>query len=161
MTAVLRWTGLGKLISFYRYFSLNVPRTTTTSGIVLLIGVGAIRLYWLTGGFIVPDLPAYLAAYFVLLIATAFLASIAMVIGRRPGLVRIGWAMGSLVSAASLGMYVASRTLGLPGLPQLVQRWDYALGTFSMVLAALFLALYFSVLTGVNVAYPQRRQWHD
>jgi hypothetical protein len=161
MTAVLRWTGLRKLISFYRYFLFNVPRITTASGIVLLAGVGAIRLYWLTGGFLVSGLPAYLAAYFVLLVAAAFLASVAMVVGRRPGLVRIGWAVGSLVSAVSIGVYVASRTLGLPGLPQLVERWDYALGTFSMVLAALFLALYFSVLTGANVAYPQRRQWHD
>jgi len=42
-----------------------------------------------------------------------------------------------------------------------VQRWDYALGTFSMALAAMYLMLHFSVLTGMNVAYPERRQWHD
>jgi hypothetical protein len=161
MSAVLRWTGSGKLISFYRYFSFNVPRVTTASGIVLLLGVGAIRLYWLTGGFLVSNFPVYLTACVVLLVIAALLASAAMVVGRRPGLVRIGWALGSVVSAASIAMYVVSRILGLPGLPQLVQRWDYALGTFSMALAAMYLMLHFSVLTGMNVAYPERRQWHD
>jgi hypothetical protein len=161
MTAMLRWAGLGKLIAFYRYFSFNVPRMVTASGLVSLLGVGAIKLYWLTGGFLVPEFPAYLAAYFVLLVATAFLASAALVFRSRPALVRIGWALGSLVSAASIAMYVASRTLGLPGLDLLVGRWDYALGTFSMALAGMFLVLHFSVLTGMNVAYPERRRWHD
>jgi hypothetical protein len=161
MTTVLRWTGLGKLISFYRYFAFNGPRLTTTSGIVPLLGVAAIRLYWLAGGFLLPGYPAYLAAYFALLATAALLAAVGMVLGRRPGLVRIGWALGSLVSVASLVMYVVSRTAGLPGVPRLVQWWDYPLGTFAMVLAAVFLALHFSVLTGMNVAYPQRRQWHD
>jgi hypothetical protein len=161
MTSVLRWTGLGKLISFYRYFAFNGPRVTTASGVVLLLGIAAIRLYWLTGGFPVAGYPAYLAAYFALLAAAALLAAVGMVLGRRPGLVRFGWTLGSLVSAVSLVMYLLSRTTGLPGVPRLVQRWDYPLGTFAMVCAALFMALHFSVLTGMNVAYPQRRQWHD
>lgn len=158
MSAVLRWTGLGKLISFYRYFAFNAPWATTASGVVLLVGIAAIRLYLLLGGF---AFPAYLAVYFVLLVAVALLASAGMVAGRRPGPARGGWMLGSLVSTVSIAMYIVSRTVGLPGLPQLIGRWDYALGTFSMVLAALFLALHFSVLTGMNVAVPQRRQWHD
>ncbi len=158
MTAALRWTGLGKLISFYRYFAFNVPRVTTASGIVVLLGIAAIRLYYLLADVVFP---AYLVAYFVLVIAVAVLASVGMVVGGRPGVTRVGWALGSLVSLASLVVYIVGRSLGLPGLPQLVGRWDYALGTFSMALAALFLALHFSVLTGMNIAYPQRRQWHD
>ena len=171
MSTVLRWTGLGKLLSFYRYFSFNGPRLTTALGIVPLLGIAAIRLYWLAGGFLLPAYPAYLAAYFALLAAAALLAVVGMVLGRRPGLVQtgwarigwtqIGWTLGSLVSAASIAMYLASRTVGLPGLPQLVGRWDYALGTFAIALAALFVALHFSVLTGMTVAYPHRRQWHD
>jgi hypothetical protein len=181
MSTMLRWTGLGKLISFYRYFSFNVPRLTTALGLVPLLGIAAIRLYWLAGGFLLPAYPAYLAAYFALLVAAALLAAVGMVLGRRPGLVRtgwarlgwvqmewaqmewapIGWTLGSLVSASSIAMYLASRTMGLPGLPQLVGRWDYPLGTFAMALAALFVALHFSVLTGMNIAYPHRRQWHD
>lgn len=158
MTTLLRWTGIGKLISFYRYFAFNAPRVTTTSGIVLLGGIAAIRLYLLVGA---ATVPAYLAAYFAVLIAGAFLASVGMVLGRRPVLPRIGWALASLVSTTSIAVYIASRTWGLPGLPQLVGRWDDPLGTFSMVLAALFLALHFSVWTGMNVAVPHRRQWHD
>jgi hypothetical protein len=158
---VLRWTGLGQLISFYRYFAFNGPRVTTATGIAVLLGIAAVRLYWLAGGFLLPKYPAYLAAYFALLVTAALLASVGMVAGRRPGLVKAGWALGSLVSAASIAMYVASRTFGLAGLPHLVKRWDYPLGTFAMALAALFLALHFSILTGMNVAYPQRRHWHD
>jgi hypothetical protein len=161
MTTLLRWTGLGKLISFYRYISFNGPRVTTALGLVLLLGVAAIRLYWLAGGFPLPTYPAYLAGYFALLVAAAVLASVAMVAGRRPGLVWLGWMLGSLVSAASLAMYLASRTVGLPGVSQLVGWWDYPVGTFAMALAALFVGVHVTVLTGMNVAYPHRRDWHD
>jgi hypothetical protein len=30
-----------------------------------------------------------------------------------------------------------------------------------MALGAMFLGLHFSVLTGPNIAYPERRDWHD
>ncbi|HJT04760.1 MAG TPA: hypothetical protein VJ757_14210 [Pseudonocardiaceae bacterium] len=149
------------LVSFYRYFAFNGPRVITTSGIVILLGVAAIRLYWLAGGFLLARYPTYLAVYFAVLVTAAVVASVSMVIGRRPGLVKAGWMLGSLGSVASIVMYVVSRTAGLPGLPQLVDRWDYPLGTFAMALAALFVGLHFSVLTGMNVAYPQRRYWHD
>lgn len=157
MTTVLRWTGLGKLISFYRHFFFNGPRVTTGLGVVLLLGAAAIRLYLLLGGFV---LSAYLAAYFALLVAAAFGAAVAIV-GRRPALVRIGWLLGDLVSTASIAMYIVSRTAGLPGLSHLVGRWDYPLGTFAMAIAALYLGLHFSVLTRMNVAHPRRREWHD
>lgn len=157
MTAALRWMGLAKLVAFYRYFSFDGPRVTTGLGVLVLLGAGAVRIYLLLD---IASLPAYLAAYFSLLAAGAVGSSAAMVAGKS-GPVRIGWALGGLVSTVSIAMYIASRTAGLPGLPHLVGRWDYALGTFSMALAALFLALHFSVLTGMNVAHPHRRQWHD
>lgn len=157
MTTVLRWTGLGKLVSLHRYISFSGPRVITASGVGLLLAVAAIRLYWLLGNFAHP---AYLAAYFALLVAGALGAAVAMV-GRRLALVRVGWLLGGLVSTASIAVYVASRTAGLPGLPHLVGRWDNPLGTFSLAVAALFLVLHFSVLTGMNVAHPRRRDWHD
>lgn len=157
MTAVGRWTGLGKLLSFYRYFAFDGPRVTTGLGVTVLLGVGVIRLYLLVGG---SALPAYLGAYFALLIA-GVLASAAAMLGRGRRLPGVGWAVGGFLATASVAMYIASRTAGLPGLPHLMGRWDYPLGTFAMALAALFLALHFSVLTGMNVAYPNRRQWHD
>lgn len=154
-----RYTGLGRLISFYRYFSFNLPRATTGVGVTLLLGVAAVRLYWLAGGFVV-SYPAYLAGYFAVVAALAFLAAALMVVP-RPWLAATGWAVGSVVCVATVAVYVATRTAALPGLPQLVGRWDYALGTFAMVLAALFVVLHVSVLTKVNVAHPGRRQWHD
>jgi hypothetical protein len=153
MIAVLRWTGIGKLISFYRYISFNIPRVITGSGAVLVLGVGAIQLYLLVAS---RGVPGYLSAYFAVLAAVAVLAALGILAGRT-----LGWALGSLTSAAAIATYVASRTIGLPGLPQLVGWWDYPLGTFLMMLAALVLALHFSVLTGMNVAYPKRQHWHD
>jgi hypothetical protein len=161
MSTVLRWTGLARLVSFYRYFAFNGPRVTTALGVVLVIGLAAIRLYWLAGGLPVRAYPLYLAVYFALVVAAGLLASVAMVVRSSLAAVRIGWALGSVVSVASIGMYVASRTAGLPGLPELVGWWDYPLGTFSMALAALFMGLHLSVITGMNVAYPQRQHWRD
>ena len=161
MNILLRWTGLAKLVSFYRYFAFNGPRVTTAVGVVLIVGLVAIRVYWLAGGFPVRTYPMYLAVYFALMVAAGLLASVAMVLGSRPAVAGMGWGVGSVVSAVSTGMYVASRTAGLPGLPGLVGWWDYPLGTFSVALAALFMGLHFAVLTGMNVAYPQHRYWHD
>ena len=72
-----------------------------------------------------------------------------------------GWTLGTLVSLAMLGMYLASRIAGLPQLPVLVGRFDYALGTFAMGLAALFIALHASIVLRINIAVPQTRDWHD
>lgn len=160
MASVLRWSGLGKVVSFYRHVYFNGPRVTTALGVTLLVGVAAVRLYWLAGGFLLGSYPGYLAWYFGLVIAAAVLASAGMV-APRSAVAGLGWALGGVVSAASLGMYVASRTAGLPGLPEMVGRWDYPLGTFAMALAATFLALHFSVVTRLNVAYPRQRRWHD
>ncbi len=49
-------------------------------------------LYWLVGGFVLRTYPV---VYFELLVGAALLASVGMVAGRMPGLVRIGWGLGS------------------------------------------------------------------
>ena len=159
MIALLRWTGLGKLISCYRYIYFNGPRTTTALGMLLVLGVGAIHLYLLVTDQALArgvDSAAYLDVYLTLLFASALLAALGMVSGRRSG-----WALGSLVSIATIMVYVVSRIWGLPGLSLLVGWWDYPLGTFVLALAAMFLGLHFSVVTGLNVAFPERRDWHD
>lgn len=156
--APLRWTGLEKVVSFYRYCAFNVPKTTTGVGVALLLSTAAIQGFLLARHFTVP---AYLVGWFILMIAGSLLASAAMTTGSAPRLVRSGWALGSAVSLLSLAIYLVSRGPGLPGLPQMVGKWHYPLGNVSVVIALLFLALHFSVLTGMNVAYPQRRHWHD
>lgn len=156
--APLRWTGLGKLISFYRYFAFNAPKTTTAAGVALLLSNALIQGFLLVRHF---DVPAYLVVWFILLIVGPLPAGVAMTTGSVLRLVRSGWVLGSAVSLLSLAIYFASRAPGLPSLPQMVGKWHYPLGNLSVVIALLFLALHFSVLTGMNVAYPQRRDWHD
>jgi hypothetical protein len=148
---------LGKLVSFYRHIAFDLPRTTTAVGVGLLLGIEAIRLYLLAE----YDQPAYLCGYFIVLGAFATLASVAMLAGRWPRLVRVGWALGSLVALASLAMYLVSRTAGLPQLPQAVGRWDYAPGTLAMALSGAFLATHFAVLTRMTVSWPMHQEWHD
>lgn len=153
----LRPTGLPQMISFYRHIAFDLPRIVTGTGILLLLGMATIRLYLLATG----SPPTYLAAYFALIGACVVVASVAMLAGRRPRIVAAGWWFGSLIALATFAMYIASRTAGLPGLGQYVSRWDFAYGTAGMALSVAFLGVHFTVLTGMNVAYPHRQQWTD
>lgn len=157
MSALMRWTGLTKLVSFCRYFAFNVPRVVTTLGVLLLLGIAAVRMY-LVGS---TPAPAYLRAYFALVIAGSVLGSLAVLTGRRPRLVAAGWWLGSVVSSAAIAVYAVGRTAGLPDEPEMIGRWDCPLGTFALAVEVLYLGLHLSVLTGMNVAYPRARNWHD
>ena len=44
MNALLKWTGIGKLVSFYRYIYLNQPQLTRLAGIALVLSVGVVHL---------------------------------------------------------------------------------------------------------------------
>ena len=153
----LRPTGLPQLISFYKHIAFDLPRIVTGTGVVLLLGMATIRLYLLATG----SPPAYLAAYFALIGACVVVASLAMLAGRWPRVVAAGWWFGSLIALATFAMYIASRTAGLPGLGRYVSRWDFTYGTAGIALSVGFLAVHFTVLTGMNVAYPHRQQWTD
>ncbi|MGW5212363.1 hypothetical protein ACWEQO_14450 [Streptomyces sp. NPDC004051] len=163
-TAVLRWTGVGKAVSFYRYLAFNLPALTTLSALGLLLGLAAVQLWT---AFTHRGVPGYFTACLALLAAGPVLAAAGVARGwatragrpRRRG--RSAWTLGSLVSSASLAVYLVSRTAGLPGLGELRGRWDYVPGTLSMALAVLFAGLHLSVRTGLNVAAPDRRHWHD
>ncbi|WP_164419915.1 oxidoreductase [Streptomyces salinarius] len=164
MSAVLRWTGVGKAVSFYRYFAFDLPVLTTLSALGLLLGFGAVQLWILVTH---REVPGYFTAYLALLAAASVCAAAGVGLGwamrgarlRRGG--RLAWTLGSLASLASIAVYLFSRTAGLAGLGELRGRWDYVPGTLSMALAGLFVALHFSVRTGLNVAAPDRRHWHD
>jgi ABC-type proline/glycine betaine transport system permease subunit len=58
-------------------------------------------------------------------------------------------------------VYLASRTPSLPRLVGVTGRWDFAPGTLGLACAAAFIALHASVLLGINIAFGQRRDWHD
>ena len=44
MDTLLRITGVGKLVSLYRYIYLNQPQLTRLAGIVLILAVGTVHL---------------------------------------------------------------------------------------------------------------------
>jgi hypothetical protein len=125
--------------------------------VALLAGVVAPQTYLLvTGGH-----PGYVQAWFGLATAVGLLAGAAVLAaGTRP-VAALGWAAGSLVCAASIALWIVSRTAGLPGLAGAVGRWDHPGGTAVLGLAAAFLLLHTSLLLGVTVTVPGRRRWHD
>jgi hypothetical protein len=53
-----------------------------------------------------------------------------------------GWLLGALVAGGALVMYVVSRSVGLPGYEQAVGRWFGPLGVLSLVVEALFIAVF-------------------
>lgn len=151
-------TGRGwALLTAYRWVAFSGPRTTTGVGVVLL------------GAVVVPQVsllataryPGYLDAWFVLAGVLALVAAAGMTAGRSRVVAGLGWAVGSLVCAASIGLWIASRTAGLPGVVGAVGRWDHPGGTAVLGLAAAFLLLHTSLLLGVTVAVPGRRRWTD
>lgn len=158
MAARLRWTGVPQAISGYRFVTFNLPRLTTAAAVMALAGIGTIRIHHLAVGYADTLGSSF---YFGLTIVAVVLACGFMVYRRRYRVVQLGWGMGGLVATATIAVYVVSRTVGVPGFAGLVQWWNYPLGTFLMLIAAGYLALHFSVLTGMNVAYPCRRRWRD
>ncbi len=53
-----------------------------------------------------------------------------------------GWLLGALVAGGALVMYVVSRSVGLPGYEHAVGRWTGPLGIVSLVVEALFIAVF-------------------
>jgi hypothetical protein len=154
MGTLLRITGVGGLVSFYRHIYLNQPRLTRLAGVVLILAVGAMHLL---------EAPAHFeaAAYLGVLFAINFVGTLAAAIGIFRGAKGWGWTLGALISVLSLLAYLASRQFGLPGFAEAAGKWDEPLGTLAMILEGLFLAGWLSVITGLAVAAPDKRDWHD
>lgn len=154
MNTLLRITGIGRLVAFYRYIYLNQPQLTRLAGMALILAVGAIHLIETPEHF---EAAAYLGALFT----ANFAGTVAAAVGIIRGAKSWGWTLGALISAVSFLAYLASRLFGLPGFAEAAGEWDDPLGTLAMILEGLFLAGWFSVITGLAVAAPDRRTWHD
>ena len=154
MITLLRITGVGSLVSFYRYIYLNQPRLTMLAGLALILTVGAIHLI---------EAPAHLKAalYLGVLFAMNFAGTLVAATGIFRGAKGWGWTLGALISVLSLLAYLGSRLFGLPGFAEAAGEWDEPLGTVAMILEGLFLAGWLSVITGLAVAAPDKRDWHD
>jgi hypothetical protein len=143
-----------ELISFYRHIYLNLPRITRLAGVALVLVVGLIHLV---------EAPEHFAAvaYLGTLFAVNFVLALASAVGIWRGSKSWGWLLGAGISAVSILAYLWSRALGLPGFPEGVGAWNTPVGSVSVIVEALFLGLYISVVTGMNVAYPDERHWDE
>jgi hypothetical protein len=56
----------------------------------------------------------------------------------------LGWLLGLLVAGGAILAYVASRTIGLPGLPAEPDAWLEPMGVASLLCETLFVLLYMS-----------------
>lgn len=146
------------LLTLNGWVAFNVPRAVTALGLSLLMGLVAVHVYVVLTE---PDPPPYFIVYAAMLAAACLIAAGAMVFPAKPFVPQAGWYWGSMVCLAFLGVYLVSRWVTLPGLVAVTGRWDFAPGTFAMAFAAAFVAVHTTVLSGINVAYPQRRQWPD
>ena len=140
------------------WVAFNLPRTVTALGAALLAGLVAVHAYvFLTE----PGVPGYFVAYAAVLAICCLAAAAAMMFALKPRVPEAGWYFGSVVCLAFLVIYLASRWVTLPGLEAVTGRWDVSPGTFAFVFAAGFIAVHTTVLSGINVAYPQRQHWYD
>jgi hypothetical protein len=146
------------LLTLNGYVAFDLPRTVTGLGASLLMGLVAVHAYMVASR---PGLPLYFFVYVALLTAACLGTAAAMVFAVKPLVPQAGWFAGSLVCTAFLVIYLVSRFVSLPGLVALTGRWDLAPGTFAMAFAGGFIAVHTTVLSGINVAYPQRRNWRD
>ncbi|ETB30871.1 oxidoreductase [Mycobacterium avium subsp. hominissuis 10-4249] len=147
-----------RVLTLNGWVAFNLPRTVTALGGALLTGLVLVHIYVLTTE---PGLPRYFAAYVLGLSAACALAAGAMVFALKPIVPQAGWYFGSLVCSAFLCAYLVTRWVQLPGLIAVTARWDFAPGTLGIAFAGAFLAVHTTVLSGINVAYPQRQQWYD
>jgi hypothetical protein len=53
-----------------------------------------------------------------------------------------GWLLGVLVAGGAIVAYIVSRSVGLPGFEHAVGRWFGPLGVVSLIVEALFMALF-------------------
>ena len=154
MNTLLRITGVGKLVSFYRYIYINQPQLTRLAGVVLILAVGTLHLV---------EVPSHyeISPYLDVLFAANFACTLVAAFGIWRGAKGWGWSLGALISLLSLLAYLASRLFGLPAAPALAGEWTSALGSLAMIFEGMFLAGWFSVLTGLAVAAPDKRDWYD
>lgn len=142
------------VIDFIRITGFNMPRLTRLVGIALILIVGAIHLY------AAPEHFGFAVYLGVLFVANGVL-SLVSALGILRGVKTWGWLLGAVISALAILAYLASRFFGLPGFAEAMGRWDTALGSFAMIVEGLFIVGYATVATGMNVAAPEGRAWHD
>jgi hypothetical protein len=114
-------------------------RTQTWAGILLVLATGLI--HGVEG-------PAHYheAAYEGLLFFLNAAGALVAARGIYRGAPLWGWTLGALLSAGALTLYIASRTIGLPGL-EVDEEWFEPLGVASLLVEGLYVLVYASMVT--------------
>lgn len=113
MNALLRITGIGSLVSLYRYVYLNQPRLTRLAGVALILAVGAIHAIEAPDHF---RAAAYLGVLFAVNAAAALVAAVGILRGRKVGAGR--WEPRSAASRPSLTWRAACWACPASGRPR-------------------------------------------
>src|ERR687886_1649445 len=114
--------------------SFRVPRILKLMAILLIIAVGVTHL--------IGASPHYrVAPYIGVLFVANFIATLVAAVGLYRD-VLWGWLLGVLIAGGALVMYVISRSVGLAGYEHAVGRWFGPLAVLSLVVEALFLAVF-------------------
>ncbi|CAJ1507907.1 oxidoreductase [[Mycobacterium] holstebronense] len=138
--------------------AFNLPRTVTLAADAALLGLAGMHAYMLATA---AHRPGYFAVYCAAMIIGCVVAAGITWVDVDDIVPAAGWVAGGILSTAFLIGYPISRMVSLPGLSALTGRWDLAPGNLALACAAAFLVLHLTVLTGVNVAFGQRRGWYD
>ncbi|WP_273842656.1 hypothetical protein [Rubrobacter calidifluminis] len=154
MNALLRLPGVRALVTFYRYIYINQPVLTTLTGLGLILMVGLTHMYAF------PDIFG-VAPYLGLSFAALFAGTLFAAGNIARGSFRWGWGFGAALCVVAIVAYVLSRLFGFPGYPEARGAWDTPAGSFAVAFELAFIAITFAIATGLAVAYPDRRDWHD
>jgi hypothetical protein len=121
---------------------MNTPilsRTRTWAGLVLVLATGLIH------GVEGPA-HSHEAAYQGLLFFLNAAGALVAARGISRGATLWGWTLGMLISAGALTLYIASRTIGLPGL-EIDDEWFEPLAVAALLVEGLYILVYASVMT--------------
>lgn len=118
---------------------MPAQRILKPAAIVLIVVVGLIHLIGASPHY---RWAPYLGVGFILNLIGALVAAVGIY---RDAL--WGWLLGVLVAGGALVMYVISRSIGLPGYEHAIGRWTGPLGLISLVVEALFIAVFLVWLT--------------
>jgi len=115
---------------------MNSPsRTLKSLAIVAILGTGFIHIVEARDSF--SD-----AAYKGVLFVANGLGAVVAAFGIYRNQRGFGWLLGLAVAGGALLAYVASRTIGLPGLPAEPDAWFEPMGVASLVCEGLFVFLF-------------------
>ncbi len=108
-------------------------------GIFFILVMGVVHVIEAPDAF--KDMP-YKGMLFILNGIAALLAAFGIWRGARSW----GWTLGLVVAVATIIGYIASRTVGLPGLPAEPDEWLEPLGVVSIVAEAIFSGIALALL---------------